>query len=169
MNIENTQKILHEIIDSNNYKRLNHIGFCYQVNSVEKEIKRLTEIMKISKFNLFQEPSSDSSSWLFIGDISQIDSPLIEILLNEGDTGDRWEKYWLPHIQVDIDTKLSPTQTEKIVQKYTNSPEIPYSIKINNICHIQRVRLGIINGVNINLDISTKNRDINYRKGWERL
>ncbi len=167
--IDNIRKLLQRIINTEHYKRLNHIGFCYKVNSIKKEILELKKIIQNSKFDLFQEPSTDQGTWLFLGDLTKITSPFIEILLNEGNTGDKWEKYWLPHIQIDIDTNLSANEIYKILRNYTTNPNIPYSIKIDGICYIQRFRLGTIDGVNFYLDLSTKNRDINYRKTWDRL
>lgn len=150
-------------------KGVNHIGFCYKVVSKEAEIKRITHEASNKGYHVYQEPSSDDAAWLFVGDISDITNPLLEFLPHEGQTNDTWVDYWLPHIQFDIDTELSPDEIETLVKKFIDKPFTPYSIQIDGVTYIQRVNLGCIEGVNLMLDISTRNRDINYRKSWDEL
>lgn len=147
-----------------------HIGFCYKVDLVTEEKERLIKLMKQTDFCLYEEPSNDGGIWLFIGNIHQWRDPLIELIPIES-TDDKWKNYWLPHVQIDINTNLT---AEEIVIRvkfiYGKSVE-PYLIKIGGIAYITRCRLGIINGVNINLDLATKSRDVEFlRKNiWERI
>jgi len=151
------------------FKGINHIGFCYKVGSKEAEIKRIIHGASKKGLSVYQEPSSDDAAWLFVGNISEINNPLLELLPHEGQTNDKWVDYYLPHIQFDIDTKLSPDEIEALVRKFINKPFTPYSIEIDGVTYIQRVNLGCIEGVNLMLDISTNNRDINYRRSWDKL
>lgn len=154
---------------SEGFKGINHIGFCYKVSSKENEVKNIAHQASNKGYSVYQEPSSDDAAWVFVGDISEITNPLLEFLPHEGQVNDKWIDYWLPHIQFDIDTRLSPDEIEALVKKFIRKPFTPYSIKIDGVTYIQRVNLGCIEGVNLMLDISTNNRDINYRKSWQKL
>ncbi len=162
-------RILSDIKATKKYKRLNHIGFCYKVRSKVDEVKKLVNVVTKTEFSVYQEPSSDESDWIFIGDRTEISSPMIEFLPNEGNSDDKWIDYWLPHIHVDIDTDLSPDQIRSLVKKHITDPHIPHSIIIDGICYTQRVRIGCLDGVNLFIDISTNNRDLNYRSTWKKL
>jgi hypothetical protein len=151
------------------YKGINHIGFHYKVVSKEDEVKRIAQEASGKGYHTYQEPSSDDAAWVFVGDISEITNPLLEFLPHNGKTNDKWVDYYLPHIQLDIDTGLSPDEIEVLVKKFIHKPFTPYSIKIDGITYIQRVNLGCVEGVNIMLDLSTNNRDINYRRSWDKL
>lgn len=168
-NVNFLRGILNDIKRNGYYKRLNHIGFCYKVKSKEDEITRIGDIISQTEFSAFQEPSNDDGAWIFVGKLANVESTLLEFLPNEGGTSDKWEDYWLPHIHVDIDTNLSPDEISHLTRKYTNNPHIPYSIKIDGVCYIQRVRLGCHSGVSFYLDMGTNNRDINYRRTWKKL
>src|SRR5688572_7856173 len=103
-------RLLAAIKASNGYKGINHIGFCYKVASKEDEIKRITVEARDHGYTAYQEPSNDDAAWIFVGDLSEITNPLLEFLPHEGQSGDQWIDYWLPHIQFDIDTGLSPDE-----------------------------------------------------------
>jgi len=167
------QPVVRGIIDAlkadGAYKGINHIGFCYKVDSKESEVKRITGQVGGKKWSVYRETSSDDAAWIFVGDISEVTNPMLEFLPHEGDDTDRWIDYWLPHVQFDIDTTLSPLEVETLVKKFLDRPFTPYSINIDGVTYIQRVTLGCQDGVNIILDISTNNRDINYRKTWTKL
>ncbi len=164
------QNLVNDIRASGGYKGINHIGFCYKVASKDTEAKRLVKAAINSHTPIYREPSNDEGDWLFVGDFSDdITNPVLEIIPHEGNTNDKWVDYWLPHIQFDIDTGLSPDEIKTIVRKYISDRFVPYSIQIDGITYIQRVRLGCTEGVNIYLDLATNNRDPNYRKSWDRL
>lgn len=167
------QSVVKELIDTiragENFKGINHIGFCYKVASKENEVKRIVHETSHKGYAVYQEPSNDEAPWLFVGDISEITDPLLELLPHNGSTTDPYVDYWLPHIQFDIDTGLSPEEIETLVKKFIRRPFTPYPIRIDGITYIQRVNLGCIEGVNLMLDLSTNNRDINYRRQWNKL
>lgn len=163
------EKLIAAIKAGKGFKGIDHIGFCYKVGSKEAEIKRIIHEASNKGQHVYQEPSSDDAARLFVGDISEITNPLLELLPHEGQTNDKWVDYYLPHIQFDIGTRLSSDEIETLVKKFINRPFTPYSIQIDGVTYIQRVNLGCIEGVNLMLDISTNNRDINYRKTWDKL
>lgn len=140
---------------------LNHIGFCYKVASQETEKDRLIKLIKDSNFHLYQEPSNDAGIWLFIGNTDKWENPMVEIIPVEK-TNDKWVDYWLPHIQIDIDTTLSTEEIEKTVSLIFGRSVFPFSIVIDGTVYIVRNRLGTIDGVNITLDLATNSRDIKY-------
>lgn len=139
--------------------RLNHIGFCYKVESLIKEKERLVNLISASNFHLYQEPSSDDGLWLFAGNTENWENPMLEFVPMEG-SNDKWVDYFLPHIHIDIDTTLTGQEIEKIVKSVFNDKIQPFSIIINGITYIIRNRLGIINGVNIHLDLATNSRNV---------
>ena len=161
--------LIAKIKTSKNFKGIDHIGFCYKVASKEVEVQRLVSVAKDKSIPIYQEPSIDDGDWLFVGDVIDITNPLLELIPHEGNTNDRWIDYWLPHIQFDIDTELSPEEIKTIVKEFISDPGVPYSIQIDGITYIQRVHLGSVEGVNIFLDIATNNRDPNYRRQWKSL
>jgi hypothetical protein len=161
--------ILAAIKASKGFSGINHIGFCYKVASKENEVQRIAHEAGSKGYQVYQEPSSDDAAWIFVGDLSDITDPMLELLPHEGKVKDEWIDYWLPHIQFDIDTGLSPDEIKALVERFIDRPFTPYPIKIDGITYIQRVNLGCLGGVNLMLDLSTNNRDINYRKSWSRL
>ncbi len=163
------EQLIATIKASHAYKGINHIGFCYLVESKEDEIKRIIQTASGKNLSVYQEPSNDAAAWLFVGDLSDITNPLLEFLPVEEPIQDKWVEEWLPHIQIDIDTGLDPAQIKTIVQQIIKRPFTPYPISIDGITYIQRVNLGCVEGVNIMLDIATNNRSIDYRKTWPKL
>lgn len=138
--------------------RLNHVGFCYLVNSPKAEKQRLIELVQAKGLSLYVEESSDSSVWLYIGDRSEWDDPLVEFVLVE-EINDKWKDYWLPHFQIDIDTNLVVEDIESIVSQIFKGEIKPFRMVVtNNYVSVLRVRLGIIGGININLDLGTEGR-----------
>ncbi|QQG44126.1 MAG: hypothetical protein HYW86_04685 [Candidatus Roizmanbacteria bacterium] len=152
-------KLVDALSKNNSIVRLNHIGFCYKVDSQEKEKERLIELIKQSKFHLYQEQSNDDGLWLFIGNTDDWENPLIELLPVEK-TNDHWVDYWLPHIQIDIDTALTGKEIEDTVRSTFNNTIEPYQIKIDGVVYIVRNRIGVIGGVNINIDLATNSRNV---------
>ena len=151
------------------FQRINHLGICYKVDSKKDETKRLVRLTQDTNYHLYKEPSSDDGDWLFYGDISNINNSLIEFIPHEGKSEDKWINYWLPHIHIDIDTTFLPEKIKEVSQRHIQNSHIPYPININGITYIQRIRLGCIDGINIFLDVSTSNRDNNYRNNWTKL
>ncbi len=162
-----------ELIDAiksrDGYRGINHIGFHYKTASKQDAVKEIVKEASDKGYSVYQEPSTDDADWIFVGDLSDVTNPLLEFLPHEGRTDDKWVDYYLPHIQFDIDTGMTPKEIEALVKKIINKPFTPYSIQIDGVTYIQRVNLCCSEGVNLMLDVSTNNRDINYRKNWTRL
>jgi hypothetical protein len=143
--------------------RLNHIGFCYKVNSQENEKKRLVGLIKSSNYHLYEEKSNDYGLWLFIGDTNKWEKQMIE-LLPVVKTDDKWIEYWLPHIHIDIDTNLSSKEIEDLIRIVYGNRIKPFPIIIDGIIYIERFRLGSIGGINLFLDLATKVRNVKYSR-----
>ncbi len=163
------KELINAIKASNGYKGINHIGFCYKVSSREDAVRGISKVASKKGYSVYEEPSIDDAAWIFVGNLSDVTNPLLEFLPHEGKTDDRWIDYYLPHMQFDIDTGMTPKEIEALVKKFIRKPFTPYSIQIDGVTYIQRVNLGCLEGVNLMLDISTNNRDINYRKSWTKL
>lgn len=150
--------------------RLNHIGFCYKVESQEKEKARIVSIVKQSSNYLYQEKSNDPGLWLYIGDIEKWEDPLIELLPIEN-TNDSGRQYWLPHVQIDIDTTLGSEDIKSIVYFIFGDKIRSSSLSIDSTTYSIRNRLGVINGVNIFLDIATNARNVKYTRQemWKKV
>lgn len=148
---------------NNSLIRLNHIGFCYKVESQEAEKQKLSELTVKSKFHLYQEESNDYGLWLFLGNTSDWHDPMIELLPVEK-TSDKWVDYWLPHIQIDLDTRLTSNELENVIKLAYEDRIKPFPIVINGTTYILRSRLGITSGVNIFLDLTTNARKVQYHR-----
>lgn len=157
------EKLLYALTKNQSIIRLNHIGFCYKVASQEKEKQRLINLVKQTKFHLYQEKSNDYGLWLFIGNTETWEEPLIELLLVEK-TNDKWVNYWLPHIHIDIDTILTANKIENILDEIYNDKQKLYLIKINETVYIARYYLGCIDGINIDLDLATNSRNVKFTR-----
>lgn len=163
-------QLLHPLIEEQALIRINHIGFCYKVENLNEEKNRLIRLSKKTHFQLYEEPSNDRSLWFFLGNLIKYDATTLEFVLVEH-SADRWVEYWLPHVQIDIDTTLSEEQIRTLVKNACGNQIKPYAIKIGGVAYIIRCRLGNIDGVNINLDLATNKRDVKYlrEKIWKKI
>lgn len=143
--------------------RLNHLGFCYKVDSQKEERGRLSNIIKKTKFNIYEEKSVDDGLWLFIGDIEKWEDQLVELLPVEK-TNDRWVEYFLPNIHIDLDTNLNSNQIKEIIKTAFGKKFEPYPIIIKGITFIERIHLGTLDGVNIFLDLATNARQVKFHR-----
>ncbi len=143
--------------------RLNHLGFCYKVLSKEADSGRIVKLVSATNYQLYQEPSNDQGTWFFIGNTVNWEDPMIELIPVESTT-DKWADYWLPHVQIDIDTTLSESQIKKYVKQFFGDSVIPFSIRIADVVYIVRNRLGAIDGVNITLDLATNSRNVKFQR-----
>lgn len=152
------------ILDSNNLiVRLNHLGFGYRVKSQKIEKQRLVNLVRKTDKNLYEEESNDFGLWLFLRDTQEWEKPLVEFVPVEADHPEI--DYFLPHIQIDIDMKLNSSEIENIIKKTFNNIIKPYHIVIiDGITYIVRNRLGVIDGVNIFLDLATKSRNVQLHR-----
>lgn len=143
---------------------LNHIGFCYKCDSQVKERERIKNAVTRTDWQLYEMESNDDGLWLFVGNKDDWHDPLIELLPVEK-TNDKWVNYWLPHIQIDIDTKLSHKELEERIKSAFKEKVIPFrSCVIDGVVYGVRARLGNVGGVNIVLDFATKERRIQYSR-----
>ncbi|KKP67020.1 MAG: hypothetical protein UR68_C0012G0020 [Candidatus Roizmanbacteria bacterium GW2011_GWA2_35_19] len=152
------------ILNTNNsIVRLNHIGFGYRVKSQQFEKQRLINLaIKTNQF-LYEEESNDFALWLFLGDTTNWEKPLIEFVPVEQDHLEI--DYFLPHIQIDIDTTLNANEIESITEEVFNTSIKPYRVAvINGITYIVRNRLGVIDGVNIFIDLATNSRNVKFHR-----
>lgn len=165
IDLENLNILLMNMTNKDEIVRLNHFGFCYKVLSQEKEKHNLEQASKSSFLHLYQETSNNDDKWFFVGDIeNNWQDPLIEYILI-GNSRDKWIEYWLPHMQIDIDTTLTEVEIEqRILQAYGDTAKTFRLLIIEGITYIVRFRLGVINGININLDIATKARNVKYHR-----
>ncbi len=160
--IKRVKQLIRELTQKKAIVRLNHVGFCYKVESQKLEQERLIRSIN-PKLHLYIEPSNDEGLWFFVGDTSNWKDPMIEMVPIEK-TSDQRAEYWLPHVQIDIDTTLSENEIKKIVASIFGEEIKPFSIAIDGVAYIVRNRLGIIDGVNIMLDLATKSRDVEYTR-----
>lgn len=144
--------------------RLNHLGFCYQVDLREEERERLTKEAASSRWNLYEEESTDpSNDWFIVGDRANWQDPMVEYVPTKG-SNDRWINYWLPHFQIDIDTNLDALSLEARLKDKFGSKIIPVRFKFMEDIYGIRARLGSVAGVNINLDLGTTGRITQFQR-----
>lgn len=143
--------------------RLNHVGFCYKTSSQIEEKLKLIKLVKKTKIHLYEESSNDEGLWLFLGNTKDWKKPMIEMLPVEK-TADKWKEYWLPHIQIDVDTKLSANEIIKSIKEIYGKQFEPHLIIIGGTTYIVRCRLGVIDGVNIFLDLATNSRNVEFHR-----
>jgi len=130
------------------------------------ELARIRAGMSGSEFNLYQEDTDDSQSiWLFVGDTSKWDDPLIEYVL-AGKKAGAWMKYWIPQVHIDIDTKLSQQELySKIESAYAGTIVKPFSpLTVAGIPYIVGVWVAIADGVNIYLNLGTNERNTKFHR-----
>ncbi len=175
--LKNTNPLENEFVDLEKLKQLfaylsetdsiiglNHIGFCYKVMSQAEERERIKNEIAKTDWHLYEMDSNDEGLWLFMGNKGNWQDPLIELLPVEK-TDDKWVNYWLPHIQIDIDTKLSHHEIEEKIISIFDRKIVPFrSCVIEGVVYGVRARLGIVSGVNIALDFATKERKIQYSR-----
>jgi len=133
-----------------------HLGFCYQVKSPQQEKQQLKQDCSLAQIHLYQIPSTTPELWLFAGKTNELPYPMVEFLPIDKGVKDYYLDYWLPHIHFDIDTNLPPEKIKYLVHSLfkgsrTANPSVVYPEGI----YQQRVWLGVIEGVNIDLDLST--------------
>lgn len=158
------KKLFNYLFFNNLFQRLNHLGVCYLVSSIEEEKEKLSNEIKESGWHLYQEKSNDESAWFYVGDKAQWQDPLVEIVLVEH-VNDKCRDYWLPHFQIDIDTYLDGGEIEKLIKNSFQGRIKPLRIiEDDKWIVLVRARLGVISGVNINLDIGFEGRMTRYHR-----
>lgn len=159
INLDLLKNLIAVLDDNNSIVRLNHIGFGYRVKSQQTERQRLINLARKTDQYLYEEESNDFGLWLFLGNTEVWENPLIEFVPVEAD--DPQIDYYLPHIQIDIDTTLNSSQIEKVVKEVFDNTIQPYHVAvIDGITYIVRNRLGVLDGVNIFIDLTTNSRNV---------
>lgn len=155
LDFEDIKNLGEVIFEKSNGVDLNHIAFCYQVKSKNKERLRLSKVAKNKGFYLYEIPSSDVASWLFVGDISNPKDPIIEFLPVEK-VDDYYMDYWLPHVHVALHTNLSVKDIKYTVhQVLRGNRSANPTVIINDTIYQLRVWLGIMSGINFCFDFLT--------------
>jgi hypothetical protein len=123
----------------------------------------LIKLVQKTSFHLYEEESNDFGLWLFMGNINNWQNFLVEFVpVNKSQ--EIYDEF-LPHIQIDVDTKLNASEIENLIKKYFGGEVKPYRIAvINGITYIVRLELGILDGVNIFLDLATNSRNVKYHR-----
>lgn len=148
-------QIIRTINEMGGCMRLNHIGFCYPVESLDNEHTRLSLSISKTKWKLYKE---DDSEFRFMGDTSVWDDPMIEFVpvVNKKD---QWVNYWLPHIQIDFDTYLMEDEINHLASTISEGRIKPYKlVVVNSQTMIVRLWLGTYLGMNFYLDLGTEGR-----------
>jgi hypothetical protein len=165
---EKVQAFLEEIQPS--FIRLNHVGISYFCKNPEEEIVVYKEALKATRLNIYQEQSeSKYEKWYFIGNTTNYETPLCEIVLNSA-TND-WYKDWLPALQIDIDTKLSMKELERISEKYFGPNFWKWKLDIPDYGVVLAMAIvGEIDGVKLTFGVGTNLRNIKlHRESMQKL
>lgn len=85
LELELLQKLIRWLTRQNSIKRLNHVGFCYQVDSQQEESQRLKKYFTdarqyLAKSRFYENDSYDLALWLYIGNKQNWKDPMIELL-----------------------------------------------------------------------------------------
>lgn len=143
---------------------LDHVGFCYTVDSQEKELARILRAMKHTTFHLYEMTSNDLAKWYFIGNAKNWKEPMIE-LLPTLPNDDSELAYWMPHIQIDIETKLDWREIEKtMVEIVPDARPVKFSDPAYGVYNV-RMRLGSVDGINIMFDVGTNVSNLRWSRG----
>ena len=152
---QDINKFIKNLKDKSNVFLLNHIGFGYQVKSKPKERNRLSDLARSNKLQLYEIPSNDLGLWLFMGNKSGIPETMLEFLPVEHGNG-FFTDYWLPHIHVDLDTMIPKEELKYTIHdSFQGRRSANISIADEKKVYQIRIWLGVINGVNICMDMTT--------------
>ncbi len=160
VNLENIEHFFESISES--IIRLNHVGISYACKNFDKEIKQYLKILKPGKTMFKEESENSDNKWFFIGDKTNWQDPLFEIVLNNPEN--HFLKSWIPHFQIDIDTLLEAEQIENAL-KQTTGRGFDWKMDIQNIgVPLGMQILGSINGTKICLGLGTRKREFEYHR-----
>lgn len=151
--------LIDRLVKANAIRMLDHIGFCYLISSQENELISIKNVMKQNKLALYEMTSNDLAKWYFIGDIKYPQDPMIE-LLPALPNNDPERAYWLPHIHIDVNTNLSAKEILTYLSEIFGTTRRPILYGDKLAIHCVRLWLGTVSGVNIDLDLSTKIRNV---------
>jgi hypothetical protein len=158
------EQLISELEKAQAIKELNHVGFCYHVDAQDTERAKLLSETKDTTFKLYEEATDDIAKWYFVGDTSTWEDPMIELLPVES-KNETFIDYWLPHIHIDIDTTFTEEEIENLIYRlYEGDPKPIRITVIDGVVYTIRLRLGVLDGVNLFLDLSTKNRMVEFSR-----
>lgn len=149
---------------SDSFLRLNHVGISYAVANIDSEVSLIKNLVQNTSFNLYEESSGDpKAKWLFVGDTTNWESSLFEIVLTEDINNP--ENLWRPHFQIDIDTNLEQQKLEKHLTDCFGSDFVQWKLDIPNYGVVLEMgMLGSVHGTKIYLGVSTILRNTKYHR-----
>lgn len=161
VSMEDFSKLIDYFNEENAITGLDHIGFCYPVSSQEKELERIKQCVRMTPFRLYEWRSNDFSKWYFVGDLGNWKDPVIELLPTP--PNDEPElAYWMPHIHIDMNTKLSSDTIIRFLKNVFGDTKRPTLKRDRFGVYSVRLWLGAVAGVNIHLDIATTVRNVRW-------
>lgn len=144
--------------------RLNHLGVSYLCSDLETETQILKTGLSRSGIKLYQEPSPDHSQrWLFAGDRTNWQSPLFELVLNQGDP--EQTDFWAPHFQIDLDTALPIEELKQITDQALGQDFLKWQLDIPDYGTVLAMGvLGSIGKTKIALGLGTNLRGTEFHR-----
>ena len=139
---------------SNSITGINHLGIGYSCSNMVSELEKYTSFVKGTFLKLYEEDSgSEDTKWFFMGDISNPQNPLFEIVLTQ--SSNQLVNDWTPHFQIDINTTLGPEEIEEKTNEFFED-SIKWNLDIPNYGRVlSMVVLGEINRTKITLGLGT--------------
>jgi len=139
-----------------NILKLNHIGFGYKVEDVDKEINEYKKLLP-TDYEIREEDSGDleNNRWFFIKHKTDKSILKIELVLYQT------YKYkpFIPQFQIDIDTNMSFFELNNLTNEYISKDFSLWNYDIPNYGVVMFMgKIGEIDGVNIFLGLGTNLR-----------
>jgi hypothetical protein len=141
------------------YVSLNHLGISYACENLDHEVAYYKNLVSTWGLNLYEESSDDlNARWLFVGDITDLQTQLFEIILTKNRTNS--ENNWRPHFQIDINTNLTEESLNKLLTKSFGPKFIKWKMTIPGYGTVLVMgMLGSIEGTKIYLGAGTRLRE----------
>ncbi|MEI8061502.1 MAG: hypothetical protein WCG99_04425 [Candidatus Berkelbacteria bacterium] len=146
---------------------LNHLGINYACENFEQEISYYKQLISGSGLSIYEELSGEQNvRWLFIGDTSNWQNQLFEVVLTEDQIN--LENDWRPHFQIDIDTNLDESSLDKLLTKYFGPDFTQWKMTIPDYGTVLSMgMLASIEGTKIYLGTGTSLRNTKYHREQE--
>lgn len=157
--------VTNNFLDECKIERLNHLGVGYSISDISKEIIYLSDNIKGSKL-YSEESNAKKTKWLFIGDNNHKKIvPMFEVVLFERKSKPKKPTLWIPHFQIDYDTKLDYSELVKLSEKHFGKNIFTWKLDIPQYGVVLAMgSIGKIDGVSIMLGIGTVLRDSVYHR-----
>lgn len=140
----------------NSIIKLNHLGFGYQIDSLEGELTNYKNHLT-NDFELVEEQSDDEENnrWYFVKHKIDRSVPKIELIFY---LTHKYKEY-CPQFQLDIDTDLSYESIKKITDEFLGKNFFTWKYNVPGYGIVMAMgKIGQINGVNILVGIGTNLR-----------